>query len=204
MEKYIIVLFVNIFVVLASCGVHQKQVKPLTNNNTLQLSDNDTLQLNENEPYLLWSIRTRISGGQTSHEFLFNPDIIKNLSLEIKTIVAFYSKFLSPLYPLTEKDDAVFADALGGFSTLEEAQKILLMDKEQTFEKLGNKMLKSITFLFLKYNENFISFDYIGSDFYKSDDYIIENKKTGKVFAVDPTINDYFCIDYVTYSNNDK
>ena len=49
------------------------------------------------------------------------------------------------------------------------------MDKEQTFEKLGNKMSKNITFLLLKYNENFISFDYRGSDFYKSDDYIIEN-----------------------------
>ena len=46
---------------------------------------------------------------------------------------------------------------------------------------------------------------YIKSSFFKDHDFvIIENKKTGKVFAVDPTINDYFCIDYVTYSNNDK
>jgi len=42
---------------------------------------------------------------------------------------------------------------------------------------------------------------YFKSLFFKDHDFVtIENKKTGKVFAVDPTINDYFCIDFVTYS----
>jgi len=28
----------------------------------------------------------------------------------------------------------------------------------------------------------------------------IENKTTGEIFAVDPTVNDYLYIDFITYS----
>ena len=46
---------------------------------------------------------------------------------------------------------------------------------------------------------------YFKSSFFKDHDFvIIENKKTRKVFAVDPTINDYLCIDFVTYSNSER
>jgi hypothetical protein len=39
------------------------------------------------------------------------------------------------------------------------------------------------------------------SQFFKDHDFVtIENKKTGEIFAVDPTINDYFCIDFITYT----
>ncbi len=31
---------------------------------------------------------------------------------------------------------------------------------------------------------------------------IIENQKTGELFAVDPTLNDYFYIDYISFENN--
>ena len=41
---------------------------------------------------------------------------------------------------------------------------------------------------------------YFKSSFFKDHDFVtIENKITGKVFAVDPTINDYLYIDYITY-----
>lgn len=41
---------------------------------------------------------------------------------------------------------------------------------------------------------------YFSSPFFEDHDFvIIENNKTGEVFAVDPTVNDYLCIDYVTY-----
>ena len=44
---------------------------------------------------------------------------------------------------------------------------------------------------------------YFKLSFFKDHDFVtIENKKTGKIFAVDPTINDYFWIDFVKYSNN--
>jgi len=41
---------------------------------------------------------------------------------------------------------------------------------------------------------------YFSSPFFKDHDFVsIENKKTGVVFAVDPTVNDYLWIDLVTY-----
>jgi hypothetical protein len=40
------------------------------------------------------------------------------------------------------------------------------------------------------------------SPFYKDHDFVtIENKTTGETFAVDPTLHDYFSIDFVAYSN---
>jgi len=40
----------------------------------------------------------------------------------------------------------------------------------------------------------------INTPFLKDHDFvIIENKVTGEIFAVDPTVNDYFYIDFVTY-----
>lgn len=41
---------------------------------------------------------------------------------------------------------------------------------------------------------------YFNSSFFKDHDFvIIENKTTGEVFAVDPTINDYLFIDFIRY-----
>lgn len=40
----------------------------------------------------------------------------------------------------------------------------------------------------------------INTPFFKDHDFVtIENKKTGEIFAVDPTVNDYFFINFVTY-----
>lgn len=42
---------------------------------------------------------------------------------------------------------------------------------------------------------------YFSSSFFKDHDFVtIENKKTGEIFAVDPTVNDYLYIDFITYS----
>jgi hypothetical protein len=41
---------------------------------------------------------------------------------------------------------------------------------------------------------------YFNSAFFKDHDFvIIENKTTGEIFAVDPTVNDYLCIDFITF-----
>ena len=41
---------------------------------------------------------------------------------------------------------------------------------------------------------------YFNSSFLKDHDFVtIENKKTGEIIAVDPTVNDYLFIDYITY-----
>lgn len=42
---------------------------------------------------------------------------------------------------------------------------------------------------------------YFNSSFFKDHDFVtIENKRTGQILAVDPTVNDYLCIDFITYS----
>ncbi|MFN5641815.1 MAG: hypothetical protein ACK4V4_04615 [Sphingobacteriales bacterium] len=41
---------------------------------------------------------------------------------------------------------------------------------------------------------------YFNSPFFKDHDFVtIENKKTGEKFAVDPTVNDYLYIEFITY-----
>ncbi|GGG62573.1 hypothetical protein GCM10011378_43400 [Hymenobacter glacieicola] len=41
---------------------------------------------------------------------------------------------------------------------------------------------------------------YFNSAFFKDHDFVtIENKRTGKVYAVDPTIDDYLSVDFITY-----
>lgn len=43
---------------------------------------------------------------------------------------------------------------------------------------------------------------YFDSPFFKDHDFAtIENKITGEIFSVDPSINDYFDIDFITFSN---
>lgn len=42
---------------------------------------------------------------------------------------------------------------------------------------------------------------YFHSTFFKDHDFvIIENKKTGKTYAVDPTVNDYLFVEFITYT----
>ena len=46
---------------------------------------------------------------------------------------------------------------------------------------------------------------YFNSPFLKDHDFVaIENKQTGQILAVDPTVNDYFYIDFITYRSNKK
>ena len=44
--------------------------------------------------------------------------------------------------------------------------------------------------------------NYFDSSFFKDHDFVIvKNKTTKEIFAVDPSINDYLCIDYITFDN---
>ncbi len=46
---------------------------------------------------------------------------------------------------------------------------------------------------------------YFNSSFFKDHDFVtIENKTTGEIYAVDPTVNDYLSIDFVSYSKSNK
>lgn len=47
--------------------------------------------------------------------------------------------------------------------------------------------------------------NYSTSAFFKNHDFVtIENKTTGEIFAVDPSISDYLYIDFITYVNENK
>lgn len=44
--------------------------------------------------------------------------------------------------------------------------------------------------------------NYFHSAFFKDHDFVtIENKKTGEIYAVDPTISEYLSIDFISYKN---
>lgn len=44
---------------------------------------------------------------------------------------------------------------------------------------------------------------YFNTPFFKDHDFVtIKNKKTGAILAVDPTVSDYLCIDFVAYTPN--
>jgi hypothetical protein len=46
---------------------------------------------------------------------------------------------------------------------------------------------------------------HFNSPFFKDHDFVtIENRTTGEVYAVDPTVNDYLHIDFITYVNDKK
>jgi len=132
-------------------------------------------KLNENESYLIWSMMNvhyindmGFQGERT--KLAIYPDFIKNLSPEIKTIITFYSKFI---YVISEEERIIFAGALGDFAKLEDAQKILLEDKEHVFEKIKKKLENNfLMYLKMKISGNVISFEYGGEE---ADNFIIEN-----------------------------
>ena len=46
---------------------------------------------------------------------------------------------------------------------------------------------------------------YFNSSFFIDHDFVtIENQTTGEIFAVDPTVNDYLNIDFISYKNDQK
>ena len=64
-----------------------------------------------------------------------NYDFIKNCSIEIKTIVAFYFKYLP--YYITIEQKLEIVKALGNFSSLLDAQQLLLQNKEHYFKEIN-------------------------------------------------------------------
>ena len=108
---------------------------------------------------------------ETKFDFL-GHDFVKNCSIEIKTIIAFYSTFI-PNYLLIENANKNLAEALGNFLTIEDAQNILLKDKEKIFENARNKIEdKYIMYLKILLSTNEVCFEYGNKE---ADRYIIED-----------------------------
>jgi hypothetical protein len=109
-KHFILTLFSIVFV--TSCGGQQ--------------------MLKNNQLYQIWVIHT-IHGETTDGEpfgddFLaINYDIINSFPLNIKKIIAYYSKGLTINDP---EQDQLFAKSLGDFLTLKDAQEFLLREWE--------------------------------------------------------------------------
>ena len=81
---------------------------------------------------------------ETDELFIENIELIKKTSIEVKTIIAFYSKqYLHQDYYLyTNNIDSILANALGNYTSLQEAQGILLKNKEKYFNNFPKRYLR--------------------------------------------------------------
>jgi hypothetical protein len=130
MKKAILIL--SAVATMVSCSGQRK----IENNNALIIEDEGNMKTKE----IIWTTKNvwkkaeperGILGSYEETQFAFlGYDFVKNCSLEIKTIIAFFSK----MYVNEEKIQ--LADALGGYSTLEKAQQALLKDKEHYFKDI--------------------------------------------------------------------
>jgi hypothetical protein len=186
MKKTVIILVITALIA-GGCSVFKQKnqttmVKEKDNSNDVMTNfvskEQGTMEYNENESYMVWAmmnVRYIDDRGYAAEreQLAMYPDFIRQLSLEIKTIIAFYSTYIRYL---SKEGDILFAGALGDFSTLEEAQRILLKDKEEIFEKIKRKLEnKYIEYLNINFSKNIIRFEY-NIDFGKNgiDDFIIE------------------------------
>jgi hypothetical protein len=81
---------------------------------------------NVDETYGLWAEMSQsLVDGTGNNSLYVNTELIKSLSAPAKKIIARYSVFMPDYY--SEECNSL-AQALGNFSTLEEAQQILLKD----------------------------------------------------------------------------
>jgi hypothetical protein len=98
-----------------------------------QNKHNDIKMLENDKTYNIWTINHEYynndEGFEVERDVLVvnNCDFIKSLPLAVKTIIARYTTFL-PDYVWKKETQRNFAQALGDFSTLKEAQETLLKD----------------------------------------------------------------------------
>ena len=109
-------------------------------------------------------------GSYEEAKFVFlGYDFVKNCSIEIKTIISFYLKYI-PNYVTTEEELEI-AKSLGNFSSLLEAQQILLQNKEHIFSEIkrGEKFL--VRYLVITIEENKV---FVNMMNFEEDEYLLE------------------------------
>ena len=151
MKKYIVVnilFFVLFFVCTSQKDNSIQNVSVKTGDTDMETKEIIWTTINA------WKKADPKSGRMGSYEvtkFAFlGYDFVKKCSIEIKTIIAFYSK----MYIYEEVKQ--LADALGGFSTLEEAYLVLLKDKEHYFKDI-KKENYTLGLMEIEINENIVS-----------------------------------------------
>ena len=134
MKKAILIL--STVATMVSCSGQNKTVNNDDNNNVLIVKKDENMKTKE----IIWTTmnvwkkadpkRGKLGSYEETNFVFLGYDFVKNCSTEIKTIIAFFSKMY--IY----KEEIRLANALGGFSTLEEAQQALLKDKEHYFKDI--------------------------------------------------------------------
>jgi hypothetical protein len=122
----------------------------------------------QTEEKLIWgTIHKTFERGESDDVFISDVNFIENLPIEIKTIIVFYSK---KVYMISSKENIKFANALGNFSSLEEAQQILLTDKDHYFKNVKTDY-PYISYLKIEMKEDKVFVIISGSE---TDEYIIQ------------------------------
>jgi hypothetical protein len=130
MKKVILIL--SAVATMISCSGQSKTA----NNNALIIEEDGNMKTKEIiwTTMNVWKKADPKQGKMGSYEVeqlaFLGYDFVKTCSIEIKTIIAFYSKMS------IHEDIQSFAEALGGFSSLEEAQQVLLENKEHYFKDI--------------------------------------------------------------------
>ena len=147
MKKYNVIKIL-LFILIFGCTSQN-------NNASMKIGDHD--METKNIVWTTMNARKKAdpkSGRMGSYEittFTFlGYDFVKNCPIESKTIIAFYSK----LY--FNEEVKQLAEALGGFSSLEIAQQVLLKDKEHYFKDI-KKENYFLGLMEIEINENIVS-----------------------------------------------
>ena len=117
-------------------------------------------------------------GSYEETKFIFlGHDFVKNCSLEIKTIITYYLKYIP--YYITTEEELEFAKAFGNFSSLHEVQQILLQNKEHYFTEIKRSENIMIRYLVITIEGNKIFFNLGGSE---EDEYFL--KQNGDIIFI--------------------
>jgi hypothetical protein len=142
MKKVILIL--GAVATMVSCN---GQRKTANNNASIIIQEDENMKTEE----IIWTTMNvwkkadpeqgKFGSYEETHFVFLGYDFVKNCPIEIKTIIAFFSKMYISEEPFFSKNDISkqkirLANALGGFSTLEEAQQALLKDKEHYFKDI--------------------------------------------------------------------
>jgi len=121
-----------------------------------------------------WKVADPVMGNMGSYEesiLLFSEhEFLKNCSTEIKAIVAYYLKYIP--YYTTAEQKLEMAKALGNYSSLSEAQQILLQNKEHYFAEIKRDEYFWIDYLVVTIDGNKILVK-IGN--LEQDEYLLKN-----------------------------
>jgi len=170
--KKVILILVTVASMFSCSGQRET-----ANNNASIIKEDENMKTKE----IIWATmnvwkkadpeRGKFGSYEETHFVFLGDDFVKNCPIEIKTIIAFFSKMYISKEAFFSKNDISeqkiqLANALGGFSTLEEAQQTLLKDKEHYFKDI-QKEKYILRLMEIETDKNIVSVTLNDSETYK-------------------------------------